>query len=134
MRHSRYKKTKFYKDKFIYQALLFFIIVFLIIGYILMHVINAIPSTEYEVTIVNKDSRFSLRGKNVSEKYRVVVRFEDGSLHTFRNTDSLLRWKWNSHDIQSKLVVGEPYRITVVGQWFAGHIRQNIIRAEPILD
>lgn len=45
-----------------------------------------------------------------SSKYLVFTENE-----TFENTDSIMVMKWNSSDIQGKLVEGEEFRIKVYG-------------------
>ena len=66
--------------------------------------------TKYTVTITDKE-----RTHSGSEKYLVFTEDENGNVMVFENADSLLRWKWDSSDLQGELKIGSTYEVTVVG-------------------
>ncbi|MCP4520988.1 MAG: hypothetical protein GY827_04730 [Cytophagales bacterium] len=63
------------------------------------------------ITVTDKDriTTSDVDG-NVTSKYLV---FTDNEV--FENTDDLIHSKFNSHDFQAKLKVGETYKVVVVG-------------------
>ena len=68
-----------------------------------------------------------------SSKYLVFTEDSDGNTYVFENTDSLLRGKFDSSDVQGQLKVGNTYKITVVGYripFLSAY--QNIIAFEEI--
>lgn len=66
--------------------------------------------TRYTVTITDKE-----RTHSGSEKYLVFTEDSDGNVMVFENSDSLLRWKWDSSNLQGELKIGNTYEVTVVG-------------------
>lgn len=66
--------------------------------------------TKYTVTITDKE-----RTHSGSEKYLVFGEDFDGNVIVFENSDSLLRGKWDSSNLQGELKIGSTYEITVVG-------------------
>lgn len=84
--------------------------------------------TKYTVTITDKE-----RTHSGSEKYLVFGEDLDGNVVVFENSDSLLRGKWDSSNLQGELKIGNTYEITVVGyrvplfSWY-----ENIISAKEI--
>ena len=69
----------------------------------------------YTITITDKDRITQRSGDTVTSKYLVFGEDEDGNSLVFENTDALLRWKFNSSNIQGSLKIGKMYDITVVG-------------------
>lgn len=84
---------------------------------------------KYTITVTDKD-RINKKEKS---KYLVWGDNENGESLVFENTDKLIRFKFNSSNIQGELKVGETYEITVVGvrfslfSWY-----ENIIKVEKI--
>lgn len=66
------------------------------------------------VTITEKERI----NKDDKSKYIVCGLDENGEIHTYENTDALLRFKWNSSDIQGSLKEGETYKLKLVGYRF----------------
>ena len=62
------------------------------------------------VTVTDKDREVHGSGKDTTSKYMVYTDRE-----VFENTDSLLRGKFNSSDVQGQLVEGGTYDLTVYG-------------------
>ena len=83
--------------------------------------------TEYVVTVTDKERII----KEDTSKYLVFTEDEQGNVLVFENTDSLLRGKFDSSNMQGQLKEGNKYTITVVG--FRVPILsmyQNIIKVE----
>lgn len=85
-------------------------VIFIIICLVLI-VIASFNDKSYEVTITDKER---ITNKE-SSKYLVFAEGKNGESYVFENTDCLLRFKFNSSNIQGELKVGETYTITVVG-------------------
>ena len=57
----------------------------------------------------------------------------DGQTVVYKNTDNILRGKWNSSEMQGELEVGSTYQVNLVGyrvpllSWY-----ENIIEAEKV--
>lgn len=76
-----------------------------------MPIIQATSSSEIvDIVVVDKDRITTGSGDSMSSKYLIFTETE-----TFENTDSLTRWKFNSSDIQGKLLVGNAYQVEVYG-------------------
>lgn len=69
----------------------------------------------YTITITDKDRITQKSGDTVTSKYLVFGDDEDGNSLVFENTDTLLRFKFNSSNIQGRLKTGKTYDVTVVG-------------------
>lgn len=86
------------------------------------------PTTE-RVMVVDKDRHVSGNaGDGISSKYMVFTDKE-----VFQNTDSIIRGKMNSSDVQSRLHVGCTYDVTAYGfrnNWFS--IYRNISKAAHV--
>lgn len=94
--------------------------------------------TEYTVTITDKE-RMAESSKDSDGKYKTESKYlvfaddENGEPIVFENTDCLVRFKFNSSNIQGQLKEGHIYKITVIGyrvpflSWY-----QNIIKVEEI--
>lgn len=84
--------------------------------------------TKYTVTITDKE-----RTHSGNEKYLVFAEDSDGNVMVFENSDSFLRGKWDSSNIQGELKVGNTYEVTVIGyrvplfSWY-----ENIIAIKEI--
>lgn len=83
---------------------------------------------EYTVTVTDKE-----RISGEDSKYLVFCEDENGKTIVFENTDSLIRLKFNSSDIQGELKIGETYKVIVNGyrvpifSWY-----ENIIEFEKV--
>lgn len=107
-------------------GLVFLVIVvaFAILGDIFM----SFNDTKYTVTITDKE-----RTHSENEKYLVFAEDSDGNVMVFENSDSFLRGKWDSSNIQGELKVGNTYEVTVIGyrvplfSWY-----ENIIAIKEI--
>lgn len=100
------------------------------IGY---NVIFNFNDTEYTITVTDKERIYEGNGNTSSSKYLVFGDDENGNVLVFENSDSFIRGKWNSSNIQGKLKEGHTYKITVVGYripFFS--IYQNIIKIEEL--
>lgn len=85
--------------------------------------------TQYTVTITDKERINNGDGS----KYLVYCEDNDGNSLVFENTDCVLRWKWNSSNVQGALKVGNRYTITVVGARIPiFSLYQNIISIEDV--
>ena len=81
------------------------------------------------ITITDKERI----NKNDDSKYIVWGKDENGTVHTFENTDSLLRWKWNSSDVQGEIQEGKTYKLNLIGYRFGPFSKyENIISYEPV--
>ncbi len=66
---------------------------------------------EYTVTVTDKERI----NKDDDSKYLIFGEDENGIVHVFENTDTTLRFKFNSSDIYGKVKEGETYTFVVVG-------------------
>lgn len=93
-----------------------------------IHYQTAEPTTQ-RVTVVDKDRHVSGNLEDgIESKYMVFTDKE-----VFENTDSMIRGKMNSSDVQAQLHVGCTYDITAYGfrnNWFS--IYRNISKAEHV--
>ena len=64
---------------------------------------------EYTVTITYKERV----NKDDYSKYLIFGEDENGTVHVFENTDTALRFKFNSSDIYGKVKEGETYTFVV---------------------
>ncbi|MDE6733801.1 MAG: hypothetical protein K2J77_13120 [Oscillospiraceae bacterium] len=70
--------------------------------------------TEYTITVTDKERVFA-GGEGGESKYLVFGDDTNGNALVFENTDTFIRGKWNSSNIQGQLKIGGTYTITVVG-------------------
>lgn len=103
-------------------------VLFLLIA-IVYPLARSFNDTQCTITITDKE-RVNDGG---SSRYLIFGESENGEMLVFKNTDSILRWKWNSSDVYGELKVGSTYKVTVVGY----RIRflseyQNIISYEEV--
>lgn len=96
-------------------------------------VIFSFNDTEYTITVTDKERIYSGSGDTSSSKYLVFGDDENGNSFVFENTDTLLRGKWDSSNIQGQLKEGNTYKITVVGYRVPFlSMYQNIIKVEEV--
>lgn len=106
------------------------ILVVLAIG-VSVSAITSFNDTEYIVTVTDKERVVD----GESSSYLVFTEDEQGNVRVFENTDNLLRWKWDSSNVQGQLKVGETYKLTVVGYRVPFlSMYQNIIKIEGVPD
>lgn len=113
----------------IIQITLFVII---LLGVIFTLLAPQFNDTEYIITVTDKE-RIYTGGENGSSKYLVFGDDENGTALVFENTDTFIRGKWDSSNIQGQLKIGEKYKITVVGYripFLSSY--QNIIKVELV--
>ena len=113
----------------IIQITLFVII---LLGVIFTLLAPQFNDTEYIITVTDKE-RIYTGGENGSSKYLVFGDDENGTALVFENTDTFIRGKWDSSNIQGQLKIGERYKITVIGYripFFSSY--QNIIKVELV--
>ena len=88
-------------------------------------VLTSFNDHDYIITVTDKEDRDS--------KYLIFGDDENNESLVFENTDTIMRFKWNSSNIQSKLHEGKTYKITVIGYrvpFFSMY--ENIIEVEEI--
>lgn len=84
----------------------------------------------YTITVTDKER---VNANNAVSKYLIFGTDENGDNKVFENTDSFLRFKFNSSDIYGEMEVGKTYEITVIGYrvpFFSAY--ENIIEIEEI--
>ena len=69
----------------------------------------------YIATVTDKERVVKRRGDKVSSKYLVFTELQEGGTKVFKNTDSLLEFKFNSSDLQGRLKEGQTYEIGTYG-------------------
>lgn len=113
---------------------LIILILFIVMVSIFLEVRFSFNDTEYTVTVTGKERIVEESGdKELSSKYLVFADDENGNSLVFENTDCLIRWKFNSSNIQGKLKEGHTYKITVIGIRIPiFSMYQNIIDVEEI--
>lgn len=98
-------------------------------GGMAVHYQTAEPTTQ-RVTVVDKERQVSGGGDGNAVDSKYIV-FTDKEV--FENTDSMIRGKMNSSDVQGQLHVGCDYNITAYGfrnNWFS--IYRNISKVEHV--
>ena len=109
----------------------FIIIIVVLAIAVIVSVFTSFNDTEYVVTVTDKERVVD----GESSSYLVFTEDEQGNVMVFENTDNLLRWKFDSSNIQGQLKVGNTYRITVVGYRVPFlSMYQNIIEIEGATD
>lgn len=66
-----------------------------------------------DITITVTDK--VVKNGNDSGKYLIFGKDENGTVHTFEITDSLLRFRFNSSDVYAAIKTGSKYEFTVGG-------------------
>lgn len=113
--------------------LLYFLIMLCIAALIGISVCLTFNDTDYTVTITDKDRVTFKTDGEVYSKYLVFGDLDNGDNIVFENTDSLVRLKFNSSDMQGRLKIGQRYKITVIGVRVPFYSRyQNIIKVKEI--
>jgi hypothetical protein len=73
---------------------------------------NYLKTENYSVRVVDKE----VKTKRGDSMYLVSTKsLDDDSVRVFRNQDTILKWKWNSSDVQGKLEVGKTYDVGAYG-------------------
>lgn len=92
---------------------------------------------EYIITVTDKERVYSTTksGDSVTQtsKYLVFGLDENGEVLVFENTDTFIRGKWNSSNVQGSLLEGNTYKVTVIGYrvpFFSCY--ENIIKVEKV--
>lgn len=117
----------------IHSIIVTIMIVLVFVGAIGYNIAFSFNDTEYTITVTDKERIYTGSGDTSSSKYLVFGEDKNGNSFVFENTDTLLRGKWNSSNIQGQLKEGNTYKVTVVGyrvpffSWY-----QNIIKVEEI--
>ena len=87
---------------------LIIICIFLILGFGVFFSFN---DKTYTITVTDKERIMDEGGS----KYLIFGDDEDGNSLVFENRDNLLRFKFNSSNIQGRLKIGKTYDVVVVG-------------------
>lgn len=108
-----------------------------IIFFIVLGAVISIPFNfndhEYTVVITGKERVVNEGEESTVSKYLIFAEDKDGESRVFENTDTSLRLKWNSSNIQGELKEGHTYKITVVGLRMSFmSLYENIIKVEEI--
>ncbi|MBL4951062.1 DUF1523 family protein [Neobacillus sp. YIM B02564] len=74
-------------------------------------ILGQFVSNEYTAKVTDKVVKTS----NDNSKYIIFTELEDGKVKVFKNTDSLIRGKFNSSDIYAEIKVGHKYKFKVYG-------------------
>lgn len=112
------------------SGILVIVVLVMVLG-VFCSVYQSFNDHTYTVTVTDKDR---VRNKDDDgSKYLVYADDLNGKSMVFENTDSLLRWKWNSSNVQGSLKEGNTYKITVVGYRVPiFSMYENIIKVEKI--
>lgn len=111
-------------------GMIVFMIVFIVLGVGISITFNF---NDHEYTVVVTDKERIVEGSEESSKYLIFADDVSGESRVFENTDTLLRLKWNSSNIQGQLKVGHTYKITVVGLRLSFmSMYENIIKVEEV--
>ncbi len=109
------------------------LLIIALIGCIWFSVARNFNDTTYTITITDKERVTSSSSKQIISKYIIFGDDEDGNSLVFENSDTWLRGKWDSSNLQGKLKEGKTYEITVVGYRIPFlSMYQNILKAEEI--
>lgn len=102
----------------------------ILIGYVLCLSVSGNFNTHTAVMTVTGKERVN---KDDTSYYLVFGKDMDGKTVVYKNTDNILRGKWNSSEMQGELEVGSTYQVNLVGyrvpllSWY-----ENIIEAEKV--
>lgn len=102
----------------------------ILIGYVLCLSVSGNFNTHTAVMTVTGKERVN---KDDTSYYLVFGKDMDGKTVVYKNTDNILRGKWNSSEMQGELEVGSTYQVNLVGyrvpllSWY-----ENIIKAEEV--
>lgn len=107
------------------------ITILIMVAFIFFDVFSSFNDHKYVVTVTDKD-RVTHNGNS---KYLVFADGENGESLVFENTDTAIRLKWDSSNIQGSLHEGETYEITVIGYRIPFMSKyENIIEVEEITE
>lgn len=113
-------------------GMIMFMIIFIMLGVVISIPFN-FNDHEYTAIVTDKERIVKGSGESTDSKYLVFVDDVNGESRVFENTDTLLRLKWNSSNIQGELKVGHTYKITVVGfRMSFMSMYENIIKVEEV--
>lgn len=120
------------KQKKAMFGMIVFMIVFIMLGIVISIPFN-FNDHEYMVIVTDKERIVKGSGDSTDSKYLIFADDVNGESRVFENTDTLLRLKWNSSNIQGQLKVGHTYKITVVGYRLSFmSMYENIIKVENV--
>lgn len=115
-----------FKDFIVFRVVVISIVI-IFLSIISFNFICTFNDTEYIITVTGKERIV----EDSSSKYLVFSEDIHGNVLVFENTDCLLRWKWDSSNIQGQLKEGNTYKIIVVGFRVPFlSMYQNIIKIE----
>lgn len=127
----RKSKTGFRRRRAMF-GMIVFVIVFIVLGVVISIPFN-FNDHEYTVTVTDKERIVRGSGASTDSKYIVFADDVNGESRVFENTDTLIRLKWNSSNIQGELKVGHTYKITVVGFRLSFmSMYENIIKVQEV--
>ena len=92
-----------------------FIVTVITIVIAIFLVCSTFNDKEYTITITDKERIVETNNGEISSKYLVFGDGENGESFVFRNSDELLRGKFNSSNIQGALKEGKTYKVVVIG-------------------
>ena len=103
------------------------ILVIVIATIVFASITMSFNDTEYVVTVTEKERIVS----DDSSRYLIFAEDVQGNVIVFENTDSLLRGKFDSSNMQGEIKEGETYVFTVIGYRVPFlSMYQNIIEIE----
>lgn len=107
------------------------ILVIVIAAVVFASITMSFNDTEYVVTVTEKERIVS----DDSSRYLIFAEDVQGNVIVFENTDSLLRGKFDSSNMQGEIKEGETYVFTVIGYRVPFlSMYQNIISIEDVGD
>ena len=126
-------RRKMRRKRSIHSIVVIIMVVLVFVATIGYNIAFSFNDTEYTITVTDKERIYSGSGDTSSSKYLVFGDDENGNSLVFENTDTLLRGKWDSSNIQGQLKEGNIYKIIVVGYRVPFlSMYQNIIKIEEI--
>ncbi|MGE7305799.1 hypothetical protein ACQKJG_18420 [Priestia megaterium] len=87
------------------------IIVVIILAAITLGIVGMFNTNEYTLTVTDKE----VKNSKEHSKYLIFTEDKDGHTKVLQNTDSTLKWKFNSSDIYAELDKGKTYKFNVYG-------------------
>lgn len=99
------------KKKFGFVKIVMLLIILIFIATITSSIWLNFNDHTCTVTVTGKERI----NKDDDSKYLIFGEDENGNVHVFENTDTLLRFKFNSSDIYGKIKEGETYTFVVTG-------------------
>ena len=116
-----------------FKPTLIILVILIFVVSLFFGAIGSFNDHEYVITVTDKDRIYTGSEDDRESKYLVFGDAEDGSSLVFENTDSVLRLKWNSSNVQGTLKVGNTYKVTVVGYRVPFlSMYENIIKVEEV--